>query len=57
MEELEAVAERFGKAVGGTGLRVLMVVASMGVARGLPQVPEGGLGHCCAAPVHMPGEG
>jgi hypothetical protein len=44
VEELEAVAERFGKAVGGTGLRVLMLVASMGVARGLPEVPQGGLG-------------
>ncbi|WPB76427.1 AHH domain-containing protein [Archangium violaceum] len=44
VEELEAVAERFGKAVGGTGLRVLMLVASMGVAKGLPEVPQGGLG-------------
>ncbi|WP_075207489.1 AHH domain-containing protein [Archangium violaceum] len=43
-EELEAVAERFGKAVGGTGLRVMMLVASMGVAKGLPEVPSGGLG-------------
>lgn len=42
-QELEAVAERFGKALGGTGLRVLMLVAGLGVSRGLPQVPEGGL--------------
>ena len=50
VEELEAVAERFGKAVGGTGLRVLMLVASMGVARGLPEVPQGGLGALLRVP-------
>jgi hypothetical protein len=50
VEELEAVAERFGKAVGGTGLRVLMLVASMGVSKGLPQVPTGGLGALLRAP-------
>ncbi len=56
VEELEAVAERFGKAVGGTGLRVLMLVASMGVARGLPQVPPGGLGALLRAPRYaLPG--
>lgn len=43
LEELEAVAERFGRAVGGTGLRVLVTVASFGVARALPPVPPGGL--------------
>ncbi|AKI99674.1 AHH domain-containing protein [Archangium gephyra] len=50
VEELEAVAERFGKAVGGTGLRVLMLVASMGVAKGLPEVPWGGMGALLRAP-------
>ncbi|MFY0563156.1 AHH domain-containing protein [Archangium lansingense] len=56
VEELEAVAERFGKAVGGTGLRVLMLVASMGVARGLPEVPQGGLGALLRVPRYsMPG--
>ena len=50
VEELEAVAERFGKAMGGTGLRVLMLVASMGVGRGLPEVPQGGLGALLRAP-------
>jgi hypothetical protein len=50
MEELEAVAERFGKAMGGTGLRVLVMVASMGVGRGLPQVPQGGLGSLLRSP-------
>ena len=49
-QELEAVAERFGKALGGSGLRVLMLVASLGVARGLPQVPQGGLGTLLRAP-------
>jgi hypothetical protein len=57
VEELEAVAERFGKAVGGTGLRVLMVVASMGVARGLPEVPGGGLGALLRAPRYALPEG
>ncbi len=50
VEELEAVAERFGRAVGGTGLRVLVVVASMGVAKGWPEVPQGGLGALLRAP-------
>ncbi|HYO69477.1 MAG TPA: AHH domain-containing protein [Archangium sp.] len=57
VEELEAVAERFGRAVGGTGLRVLMVVASMGVARGLPEVPQGGLGALLRAPRYALPEG
>ncbi|WNG31441.1 hypothetical protein F0U62_09535 [Cystobacter fuscus] len=52
VDELEAVAERFGKTVGGTGLRVLMLAASMGVARGLPEVPQGGLGALLRAPRH-----
>ncbi|HYO54268.1 AHH domain-containing protein, partial [Archangium sp.] len=42
-EELEAVAERFGKALGGVGLRVLVTVAGAKLARGLPEVPRGGL--------------
>ncbi|WP_395835211.1 AHH domain-containing protein [Cystobacter fuscus] len=50
VQDLEAAAERFGKAMGGTGLRVLMLVASMGVARGLPEVPTGGLGALLSAP-------
>ncbi|OJT16816.1 hypothetical protein BO221_47795 [Archangium sp. Cb G35] len=56
-QQLEAVAERFGKALGGTGLRVLMLVASLGVARGLPQVPEGGLGVLLRAPRYALPEG
>ncbi|WP_233262262.1 AHH domain-containing protein [Vitiosangium sp. GDMCC 1.1324] len=50
VEELESVAERFGRAVGGAGLRVLVMVASMGVAKGLPQVPKGGLGALLGGP-------
>jgi hypothetical protein len=57
VQELEAVAERFGKAMGGTGLRVLMVVASMGLAKGLPQVPEGGLGALLGSPRYAMAEG
>ncbi len=41
-EELRAAAERFGKAVGGTALRVLVLVASFGVGKALPTVPQGG---------------
>jgi hypothetical protein len=44
VQQLEAAAEHFGRALGGTALRVLMLVASAGVAKGLPQVPKGGLG-------------
>nr|WP_241759174.1 AHH domain-containing protein [Pyxidicoccus parkwaysis] len=42
-EELEAVAERFGRAMGGTALRVMVLVAGFGVGKTLPKVPEGGL--------------
>jgi len=40
--ELEKTAERFGKALGGTGLRLLVMVASYGVGKALPGVPPGG---------------
>ncbi|MFY0562581.1 AHH domain-containing protein [Archangium lansingense] len=42
-EELEEVARRFGKALGGVGLRVLVTVAGATLAKGLPEVPKGGL--------------
>ena len=42
-KQLEAASERFGKAIGGTGLRVVVAVASMGLGRLLPGPPEGGL--------------
>ncbi|HEX5748056.1 MAG TPA: AHH domain-containing protein [Archangium sp.] len=56
-QEIERVAERFGKALGGTGLRVLMLVASLGVAKGLPPVPEGGLTALLRAPRYALPEG
>ena len=49
-EELEAAAERFGKALGGVGLRVLVTVAGAKLARGLPEVPKGGLWASLSAP-------
>jgi hypothetical protein len=58
VEELEAAAERFGKAMGGTALRALMLVASMGLSKTLPEVPEGGLRALLTAPRYaMPGGG
>lgn len=50
MAELEAIAERFGRSLGGTALRVLVMVASFGVAKGLPNVPPGGLGPLLSPP-------
>jgi len=58
VEELEAAAEHFGKAMGGTALRALMLVASLGLSKALPQVPEGGLRALLNAPRYaMPGGG
>ncbi len=42
-EQLEASAERFGRAIGGVGLRVLVTVAGAKLAKGLPEVPKGGM--------------
>ncbi len=42
-EQLEAVAARFGKAIGGVGLRVLVTVAGAKLASALPEVPKGGM--------------
>lgn len=50
MAELEEVAERFGRALGGVALRVLVMVASFGVAKVLPGVPPGGLGGLLSPP-------
>ncbi|WP_309887876.1 AHH domain-containing protein [Archangium sp.] len=58
VQELEAAAEHFGKAMGGTALRTLMLVASLGLSRSLPEVPEGGLRALLNAPRYaMPGGG
>ncbi|HZH77683.1 MAG TPA: AHH domain-containing protein [Archangium sp.] len=43
VEELEAVAARFGRAIGGVGLRVLVTVAGTKLASSLPEVPKGGM--------------
>jgi uncharacterized protein YidB (DUF937 family) len=42
--ELEEASARFGSALGGTGFRVVVLVATMGLGRLLPSVPEGGIG-------------
>uniref|UniRef100_UPI00286C7584 AHH domain-containing protein n=1 Tax=Archangium sp. TaxID=1872627 RepID=UPI00286C7584 len=58
VEELEAAAVHFGKALGGTALRTLMLVASLGLSKTLPEVPEGGLRALLNAPRYaMPGGG
>ena len=56
-QELEAAAERFGKSIGGTGLRVLVVVASLGMPQVLPQVPKGGLETLLSPLRHAPAGG
>jgi hypothetical protein len=57
MEELDAVAERFGRVMGGTALRVLVLVAGAGVGRALPKVPEGGLRALLSPPRYATVEG
>jgi hypothetical protein len=54
---LEEAAERFGKSVGGTALRVLVVVASLGVPQVMPKVPEGGLWTLLSPLRHAPASG
>ncbi len=56
-QELEAAAERFGKAFGGTALRVLVVVATLSVPQVLPKVPEGGLWTLLSPLRHAPAGG
>jgi hypothetical protein len=56
-QQLEAAAERFGKSLGGTTLRVLVVVASLGVPQVLPKVPEGGLWTLLSPLRHAPAGG
>jgi len=58
VQELEAAAEHFGRAMGGTALRTLMLVASLGLSKTLPEVPAGGLRALLNAPRYaMPGGG
>jgi A nuclease family of the HNH/ENDO VII superfamily with conserved AHH len=47
LEEIEAAAERFGKALGGAGARILAYVACRGLARSI-QAPQGSLGSLLA---------
>jgi uncharacterized protein YidB (DUF937 family) len=42
-EQLEAASARFGTAMGGVGFRVVVLVATMGLGRLLPEVPAGGI--------------
>ncbi len=56
-QQLEAASERFGRSLGGTTLRVLVVVASLGVPQVLPKVPEGGLWTLLSPLRHAPAGG
>ena len=44
LAELEAAAERFGRASGATVLRIMVMVAGRQLGKSLPEVPPGGLG-------------
>ncbi len=50
LKELEAVAERFGRAIGGAALRVLVMVASFGASKALPSLSPGTLGSLMGPP-------
>jgi hypothetical protein len=41
--QLEAASARFGMAMGGMGFRVVVLVATLGVGRLLPDIPPGGI--------------
>ncbi|WP_152622364.1 hypothetical protein, partial [Archangium violaceum] len=56
-QQLDDAAARFGKALGGTGLRVLVVVASLGLPQVFPKVPEGGLWSLLSSIRHAPAGG
>jgi hypothetical protein len=56
-QELEAASERFGRAMGGTALRVVVVVASLGIPQVLPKVPEGSLWTLLSPLRHAPASG
>jgi len=42
-EQVEAASARFGMAMGGVGFRVVVLVATLGLGRLLPDVPGGGV--------------
>ncbi|WP_309895910.1 hypothetical protein [Archangium sp.] len=57
LEEVEAAARSFGRYAGGATLRVLVTVASWGVAKVLPKPISGGLGRMwaeLAGPLRLP---
>jgi hypothetical protein len=56
-QELEAASARFGRSLGGTLLRVLVVVASLGGPQVLPNVPKGGLWTLLSPLRHAPAGG
>jgi hypothetical protein len=56
-QQLEAAAERFGRTVGGTALRVMVVIASLGLPQVLPRIPEGGLWTLLSPLRHAPAAG
>ncbi|MFY0578078.1 hypothetical protein ACN28S_30555 [Cystobacter fuscus] len=56
-QELEAASERFGRSLGGTGLRVLTVVASLGMPQVLPKVPHVGIWTLLSPLRHAPASG
>jgi hypothetical protein len=56
-EALEAASARFGRTLGGTGLRVVVLVASFGVPQVLPRVPQGGLWTLLSPLRHAPAGG
>ncbi|QRN96165.1 hypothetical protein JRI60_45285 [Archangium violaceum] len=48
--EIEAAAKRFGRSLGGVGLRAMVFVASYGVGKAFPRLPPGGLRALLAPP-------
>lgn len=48
--ELEEAARNFARAMSGVGLRVLVTMAGVKLAKALPEVPRGGLGGLLSAP-------
>jgi hypothetical protein len=54
LEEIEAAAERFGRYLGGAGVRILAFVAMKGVGKSA-QVPKGGLWKLWPRRLALPG--
>jgi hypothetical protein len=54
LEDVEAAAERFGKYLGGAGVRILAFVAMRGVGKNM-QIPQGSLGRLWPRRLSLPG--